>query len=200
MIAHPAELRSTAATQMNRTRTMKDVLDHDYQRTPDRKIIRGGRTKGERTGMSVMESWYNLFELNELQPKARKLTNAELCRQMAAEYPSRPAIQKLLDKESKANFFRYLFNTGQLLSYRPGCPEKISFRYDVDGNRVTTTSGRIMSADEIRAYIEKYRNWKPKPRTKIYSPRHSSKRKGRRSKSSTSSSASLRKTSPASSD
>lgn len=160
--------------------TIGDILDQDFQKTPDPVSIKGGRTKGRRSKLSVMEFWYVLFEQNELRPRDKKMTNAEIARQMVAEFPDRETVQKLIDKPCEVNTFRYLYNTRALLSYRKDRPKAISFRYNEAGDKVDSKTGRILTAIEIKKIIDKYTNWEPKERTRPYAPRKSKRKKTKR--------------------
>jgi hypothetical protein len=159
--------------------TVEEIVKRDFQRTPDPVPVRGSRTRGSRTKLGVMEYWFLLFERNEMAPKAEKMTNAEIARQMMNEFPDRPAIQKLAEKPSEVNTQRYLYNTGDLISYRKGRPDRISFRYNEDGDKIDAKTGRILTAAEVASHIEKYANWKPKPPDQKV-PRSPRKKKRRR--------------------
>lgn len=162
------------------SQSVNDILDKDYQRTPDPSRIAGSRTQGRRSKLGVMEFWYALFELNELRPKDKKLTNAEIARQMVAEFPDRENIQRLLDDPTLVNSFRFRYNTGDLLSYRPGRPKHISFRYNEDGERINSRTGQPMTAEQMHAYINHYTTYTPKKRGP--STKSSDAKKKRRSK------------------
>jgi hypothetical protein len=144
--------------------TIADMLNGDIQNTPDPIHVKGAHTKGRRTKLGIMAFWHALFELNELNPSSKKMTNAEIARQMNLEFPGRPAIEKLLEKPSEVNTFRHMYNTGTLIATRKEKPKHISFRYNAKGNKVDPRTERVLTASEVQATIERFTNWETKPR------------------------------------
>ena len=106
-----------------------------------------------------MAFWATLFEGNELLPKSKKMTNAELERQVRAEFPHEKTLLENLDSgRQSVNYYRHLYNKGRMSKPKGTPPEYISFRYNSDGESVDTRTGkRVLDKESTNAYIEKYR-------------------------------------------
>ena len=136
------------------------------QRTPD-KPSAIAKTRGRVTNLGICRFLHNLFVLNETLPKENKMTNEELRRQLFREFPDylkekhreylvrQKASDRPLPDPSAVNYYRYLYNIGRLCRGEdtPYC----SFRYDIDGEKVSTRSGdKRLDAVGIRSYLESF--------------------------------------------
>tara|TARA_Y100000401_G_scaffold30623_1_gene22394 strand:+ start:31290 stop:31775 length:486 start_codon:yes stop_codon:yes gene_type:complete len=133
---------------------LEKILDIQKTEDPPRKAWH--RTHGKKTGLGIMAFWKTLFEGNEILPKSKKMTNAEIERQVRLEFPHEKTLLENLDTgRQSVNYYRHLYNKGRMT--KGDTPEYISFRYDGDGKVVNTRTGnRLLSEEEIDAYIEKY--------------------------------------------
>tara|TARA_R100001163_G_C5068474_1_gene208860 strand:+ start:5768 stop:6253 length:486 start_codon:yes stop_codon:yes gene_type:complete len=133
---------------------LEKILDIQKTKDPPRKAWH--RTHGKKTGLGIMAFWKTLFEGNEILPKSKKMTNAEIERQVRLEFPHEKTLLENLDTgRQSVNYYRHLYNKGRMT--KGDAPEHISFRYDGDGKIVNTRTGnRLLSEEEIDAYIEKY--------------------------------------------
>jgi hypothetical protein len=109
------------------------------QRTPDGPKPVAHKSVGKRTSLGVCTFWAALFERNERVPQEKRMTDAELIRQVAIEFPDRPSTRKLVQGKQTVNYHRQLYNSGR---YTRGIvPKHQSRRYDEQGN-VTNRRGR----------------------------------------------------------
>ena len=102
------------------------------------------------------KSWHRtLFEGNELLPVSKKMTNAEIERQVRLEFPHEKVLLENLDTgRQSVNYYRHLFNKGRMT--KKVTPESISFRYNDKGQIVSTRSGRLFLEFEKSEYMAKY--------------------------------------------
>jgi hypothetical protein len=101
-------------------------------------------TNGKRYGLGVTRFIANLFRLNEKAPKHKKMTDAEIARQIRIEYPQNETIQKTYaedrpDLSSQIAFQRSQYNRGRLVvSDGPPRRSEVSFCYNENGDAVNT--------------------------------------------------------------
>tara|TARA_R110000787_G_scaffold154816_1_gene268512 strand:- start:9 stop:500 length:492 start_codon:yes stop_codon:yes gene_type:complete len=154
-----AKLKSRAKQKSEKV-TAKNIGDLlNIKNTPDPPRKTWHRTHGKVTGLGIMAFWATIFEANEILPKLKKMTNAELERQVRKEFPHEATLLENLDTgRQSVNYYRHLFNKGRMSKPKGSSPEKISFRYDTDGVIVDTRSGkRKLSSDVVKDIDFKYR-------------------------------------------
>ena len=144
---------SRKAAKVNPARLDK-ILDIQKTEDPPRKSWH--RTHGKKTGLGIMAFWRTLFEGNELLPVSKKMTNAEIERQVRLEFPHEKVLLENLDTgRQSVNYYRHLYNKGRMTKGSP--PDMISFRYNDEGKIVSTRAGKnILTAEEQEAYKLKY--------------------------------------------
>ncbi len=118
----------------------------DIQKTPDpprrrRYAPRSSSTNPKLHGVGICQFWCQLFELNEQLPPNKKMTDAEIARQIQTHYPETTAAKCLSSGRRTVQHFRKLYNCGTL---RPGRepPLALSQRYNEYGRPLTTTRTR----------------------------------------------------------
>lgn len=127
-------------------------LADTVERTPDarRKSQYAPRSAGKKYGMGICQFWAYLFELNELLPKKRKMTDEEIKRQVLAEFSGRKALVKLGNLGEKGrvtvNHYRQMYNMGRLTSNTP--PKRRSYRFGLHGLRVDPRTGKDLPKQE----------------------------------------------------
>ena len=137
----PTMNKATAKKKAKQKRKVDQVdpanLDQilKIENTPDPARKSWHKTCGKKTKLGIMAFWATLFEGNELLPRNKKMTNAEIERQVRLEFPHEETLTKP----------------------RGTPPKHISFRYNEVGKVVDTRSGkRVLSSDEYDALLEKY--------------------------------------------
>ena len=130
----------------------------DIQSTPDAPRKTWHRTHGKKTGLGIMAFWATLFEGNEILPKGKKMTNAEIERQVRLEFPHEKTLLENLDSgRQSVNYYRHLYNKGRMSKPKGSPPETLSFRYNEAGVKVDTRSGnKVLDAKAIKAVEAKY--------------------------------------------
>lgn len=154
-----AKLKAQAKKKSEKVTAMNVAVLLEIKNTPDPPRKTWHRTHGKRTGLGIMAFWATIFEANEILPKMKKMTNAELERQVRKEFPHEATLLENLDSgRQSVNYYRHLFNKGRMSKPKGSIPEKISFRYNIDGVIVDTRSGRrILTEEEMANLIKKYR-------------------------------------------
>lgn len=105
-----------------------------------------------------------LFQINEVNPRSKKMTDAEIARQIRAEYSHDPKILARFDPNRDdlsliVSTYRSEFNRGRLVqSSPPPKPEMVSFQYDENGDAVNPRFmiPRPYSEEEKRKIRDKY--------------------------------------------
>tara|TARA_R110000824_G_scaffold180908_1_gene361526 strand:+ start:811 stop:1302 length:492 start_codon:yes stop_codon:yes gene_type:complete len=130
----------------------------NIQKTPDPPRKTWYRTHGKVSGLGIMAFWATLFEGNELLPKSKKMTNAEIERQVRAEFPHEQTLLENLDSgRQSVNYYRHLYNKGRMSKSKGAPPQHISFRYNEEGLFVDTRAGkRMLDEVEIEEYAKRY--------------------------------------------
>lgn len=141
---------------ISRAQTVKKLMD-DYSGIPDtnhrrRKAV----TCGKRTKMGIQQFLATIFEMNELNPRSKKLTNAAIQKLLLDEFPNRPNLHRNFDAgKTSINYYRHLYNSGRLTNRMPA---NISFRYNEVGIAVEPRHGkRPLTVPEKQQTIERYR-------------------------------------------
>ena len=125
------------------------VQNLGIQNTPDPKTRRSytPATRGKETGMGICAFWSTLFLANEGLPKKKRMTDAEIRRQVLAEFvpedqPARTkeSLRKLHDGEVTVNYYRGLYNKGRLTNGE--VPDRVSKRYGEGGDAVKGKTGK----------------------------------------------------------
>lgn len=106
-----------------------------------------------------------LFEINEYLPKNRKLTDYQIAKCVAAEFPQRQVYQKLLDTQAgripvrsrySIKAYRSYYNKGTLLP-KKGRHGPISFGYNEAGERLSNkNSKKLLEQEEYEAILKRY--------------------------------------------
>tara|TARA_R110000824_G_C14774941_1_gene631339 strand:+ start:70 stop:561 length:492 start_codon:yes stop_codon:yes gene_type:complete len=130
----------------------------NIQKTPDPPRKTWYRTHGKKTGLGIMSFWATLFEGNELLPKSKKMTNAEIERQVRSEFPHEETLLENLDSgRQSVNYYRHLYNKGRMSKPKDVAPKNLSYRYNEEGFLVDTRTGkRILNEIEIEEYVQRY--------------------------------------------
>jgi hypothetical protein len=127
------------------------------RKTPDTHTMRKkwAKKRGKHTGLGVCQFLATLFVANEIVPEKDKLTDEEIKRQILREFPEK--IKQLGPLGSvgdrtvgswRTDFNKGKFTTGQR-------PERVSYRYNMDGKRVNGRTGaKVLRPDEV-AEIER---------------------------------------------
>lgn len=107
---------------------------------------------GKEYGLGVNQFIYTLFCLNEDLPRVKKMTDAEIRRQIATEYARYKDTREFYGKKHDAIVdARQRFNRGQLGPDKGHPPRRCSFRYNERGEAIHR--GRIMTDDARADYI-----------------------------------------------
>lgn len=152
--------------------------------TPD-KVIHRGKVRGKKSNLPLGQFIFNLFVLNEQLPSSRKMTNEELKRQIFKDFPHhRHVLEPLFEKNIySVNTWRAQYNRKQLIQEEPPC---CSFRYNLDGQKVDSRTGKkIFNDADILSYLDYYGyTAEGTPPTKEYrqsphGPKNKGKKRGR---------------------
>lgn len=131
----------------------------NLERTPDKPAPRRPRIRGKVHGLGFGAFLYLLFDANERLPRERKMTNAEIERQIAEEFSHHPKTVARLKKDATVNYHRHAYNRGLLSNPQGAIPELISYRYDEEGHRVDGRTGKRKLTEQEAIGIEaKYRS------------------------------------------
>ena len=130
--------------------------------------VMGGRLRGITSNLSLCGYIAFLFEINEYLPKKHKLTDFQLARLFATEFPSSKAMQRILNtfnrgvteyKMDTIGYYRYRYNKGYLLTGKRGKRlGPISFKYNSSGDRQTFwgSSTKPLSDAEYQRTLERF--------------------------------------------
>ena len=110
------------------------------------------KSKGNTSGLGITAYFSMLFEINEICPKKRKLTDLEIAIKLAKEFPTRKTAQLVHfvgpNKKHTINSYRYRYNSGKFT--RGVLPKRRSFRYNDQGEVVDSKTGKhLLSEEEI---------------------------------------------------
>ena len=160
----PTMSKETAKKRAKRKRKTDQVsaanLDQfiKIENTPDPPRKTFQKTSGKKTGLGIMTFWATIFEGNELLPRTKKMTNAEIERQVRLEFPHEETLMENLDSgKQTVNYYRHLYNVGKLTKPRGTPPNHISFRYNEAGQVVDTRTGkRVLTKEEHNELLERY--------------------------------------------
>lgn len=109
-----------------------------------------------------------LFEVNEYLPKHQKLTDYQLARLFANEFPHSKPMQRLLltynrgeaeHKSDTVGYYRYRYNKGYILRNKPDKRKgPISFKYNSEGERISYrgTTGKLLTEKEYELTIKRF--------------------------------------------
>jgi hypothetical protein len=122
----------------------------DIRSTPD-----GERDKAERLGtrfrMGVSRFLYNLFETNEHLPRLKKMTDAEIVRQIVVEYRQyKDTVKWYSENRNAVTEQRSHFNRGILSPIKGDPPMQLSYRYDSSGH--PTYRGSVMKPKGVERF------------------------------------------------
>lgn len=124
--------------------------------------------RGTTSNLSIAGYLTFLFELNEYLPKRHKLTDYQIAKLLANEFPTSSMMQRLFRvvngdrshvcRQDTVQYYRYRYNTGILFPTRPGRKGPISFKYNSEGERISFYSAKEapLSEKEYQGTIERY--------------------------------------------
>lgn len=136
--------------------TLDELLEKIPNR-PDPKVFGKRRYMAKATKKSLFHFLFDLFMWNEIVPREKRRTDGGIAAVVLAEFPNHTSLRKNLDSEKHGiNYYRQLFNTGRLSKGQPA--PYVSFRYDMQGNRISSRTGKSLSAREQKALLERYRS------------------------------------------
>jgi len=129
-----------------------------------RKIKRGKKWK-----MGFSQFLASLFRINEVNPRSKKMTDAEIARQVREEYSELKDISKRFASDNPElsrliSKYRSEYNRGRLItSSPPPEPKFVSFAYNNNGNAVNARYVPPMELTElekraVRARYKPYRD------------------------------------------
>lgn len=132
----------------------------EIQKTPDPPRKTWFKTEGKKSGLGIMAFWAALFRGNEMLSKSKKMTNAEIERQVRLEFPHEQTLMDNLDSgRQTVNYYRHLYNVGKLTKPKGEPPEHVSFRYNTDGIPVDTRTGkRPLSEEQWESLWSRYKD------------------------------------------
>lgn len=136
---------------MSRKRGTFDPTRLKVQNTEDvRPRIEPMERTGNKFKMGVNQFVYHLLVVNEKFPVTKKMTDAEISRQVCEEFSRYKDTVRYWGKSSNVHTYRLRFMRGQLGPSKGTPPEVISFRYNNKGQRVHR--GRVMDEAAIMKY------------------------------------------------
>lgn len=126
----------------------------DIQKTKDKKVL-GARHRGKKFGLSVTDFICRLFEINENLPRLKKMTDAEIRRQIIVEYAHYPKTVDYYKSSSVSiSDARQQYNRGTWKRKMP--PKYLSYRYDNDGHKTWGSRNSRMKEETILKYRARY--------------------------------------------
>lgn len=106
-------------------------------------------TRGKNTQLGICSFWATLFLANEGLRKSEKMTDAEIKRQVLAEFPkdeqpprTQESLRKLDEGEVTVNYYRGLYNKGRLTGKK--IPKHLSKRYGNIGEVINGRTGKAL--------------------------------------------------------
>jgi len=145
-------------TGQNLAKKLTRILRQAPQKR-DRTSTRG-KVSGRLTGANYTTYVATLLECNESLPKNDKKTDAVLAALITHEFPDWAPWRRHVEANTTASQIsglRHYFNIGRLR--RGKLPDKISFRYNEQGEPISGGKGRrVLTALEIRDIVLKYRS------------------------------------------
>lgn len=121
------------------------------------------KSEGITSGLGVGAYFASLFELNEILPREDKKTDEEILSLCEKEFPNRSIWNgfkggRWVDGAEYAKYsvssYRTLYNSGRFT--KGVIPEKLSFRYDENGNKITKTGKRLLTLEEEKQLIKEH--------------------------------------------
>ena len=135
--------------------TLDELLDNIPNR-PDPKVFGKRRFMAKATKKSLFHFLFDLFMWNEIAPREKRRTDGGIAAIVLAEFPTYVSLRRNLDSEKHGiNYYRQLFNTGRLSKGQPA--PYVSFRYDLQGNRISSRTGVPLTARQQKELLEHYR-------------------------------------------
>ena len=122
------------------------------------------KSSGSTTGMGIISYFISLFEANEFVSTKHKMSDDDIAKRIAKEYPDRESAQDfMLNKAKKTiNSYRYRYNAGYFTNGIP--PRNLSLRYDNKGYPVNAKTGTSFLSQEkvnvLRKNHKKFREVK----------------------------------------
>lgn len=124
--------------------------------------------RGTTSNLSIAGYLTFLFELNEYLPTRHKLTEYQIAKLLANEFPTSSMMQRLfrvvngdrsdVRRQDTVQYYRYRYNRGILFPTHPGRIGPISFKYNINGERISFYSPKEvpLSEKEYEATIKRY--------------------------------------------
>lgn len=140
--------------------------DLDVRKTPNNYKKHRKRTTGKKFKLGLCEFLYHLFLTNERAPRRKKMTDAEIIRQVCIEYRYVPAVYNIWKRNDLRLVYvkRSEYNRGVLTTNDPPPAEELtSFSYDENGDPINPrySPPKKLSYDQVKAMrkktTEKYR-------------------------------------------
>lgn len=122
------------------------------------------KSKGKTLGLGICGFFAAIFDSNEVVSKRKKLTDEEIMVAVENEFPDRPSAHSFRgeNKTRTINEYRLRYNQGKF-SPQGKMPERRSFRYNKDGERVDGRKGnRLLNQLEIDGFISSHKYWRDK--------------------------------------
>ncbi len=135
------------------------LMRHYAKSDGHQRRARKPKVQGKRTKKGLTQFLFDMFEQNEMAARIDKLTNEKMELMLMEEFPNHDPLIKGLQVGGKGgiNDYRRRYNCGVLR--RDVLPTRISFRYNKDGLRVDTRTGRrLMSVQDQAKYEQHFRD------------------------------------------
>lgn len=133
---------------------------------PKRRYIRKPVTPGRIFGLGINKTLEKLFRMNERIDKRKRMTDAEIARQMKSEFGQYQNQRKVWSGNAGVSAVRKRrseYNRGVWPGCEPPTKEYVSFSYDEEGNplRTKNVTSRVMTQKEVTEirnhYYKNYR-------------------------------------------
>lgn len=123
------------------------------EKTEDKPKSQYYKRTGKVYGLGVIQFQSHLFEINEQLPTLKKMTDAEIQRQILVEFGHYPDTKRYYSKTRRAIVeARQRYNRGRMVpSVDKGPPDHLSFRYNSRGEKIHRN--RVMTPDQVERYL-----------------------------------------------
>lgn len=136
------EIIQHALQQLDAVLEHLGIYEHQRKRRAVAPAIFGS-TKGLTTGLPITHYWELLFSVNELLPKARKLTDPEIALMVEKEFPKRRTSKHITRQYLKHKRDKY--NCGQLTGKKRPHPTARSHEYNEKGQAIKSRSRKPLA-------------------------------------------------------
>ena len=106
------------------------------------------KSYGITSGLGITTYFASLFESNELLNPSQRMSDQQIAKKVANEFPDRQSAQDFSSMHPKktVNSYRYRYNKGQFTRNLP--PKVLSIRYNIRGLPVNGKTGTIRLLDD----------------------------------------------------